>query len=118
VIDADHFSYTIGSTQSAATGTIVATSSSGSTSSQKVIDWVRGEDNYEDENANSSFSDTRATIHGDVLHSRPAVVNYNRRQSDSANADNDVYIYYGGNDGLFRAVKGGFGSTTGDPDPG
>ena len=60
------------------------------------------------------MSDIRSTIHGDVLHSQPAVVNYNRRNSDAPNKDNDVYIYYGSNDGIFRAVKGGTASTSGD----
>ncbi|MEO8164527.1 MAG: hypothetical protein ABI619_03945, partial [Betaproteobacteria bacterium] len=66
-----------------------------------IINWVRGTDNL-DENGNASTSDVRASLHGDVLHSRPGVVNYNR------NADNDdVVIFYGVNDGTFRAVKGG-----------
>jgi type IV pilus assembly protein PilY1 len=73
-----------------------------------IIDWVRGKDNAVDENLDGSFSDVRASVHGDVLHSRPAVVNYNR------NADNnDVVIFYGSNDGLFRAVKGGQNATDG-----
>jgi Tfp pilus tip-associated adhesin PilY1 len=117
---ADTFTYTIGSAQGAATGAITAISSgAGASERTNVINWVRGEDNFEDENANSSFSDTRASMHGDVLHSRPSVVNYNRRgTADPANADNDVYIFYGGNDGVFRATKGGFASTVGDPAPG
>ena len=114
VPNADTFTYAITPAAGAATGTIAAISAGGAGASERtnVINWVRGEDNYEDENANSSFTDTRASMHGDVLHSRPAVVNYNRRTSDTANIDNDVYIFYGGNDGVFRAVKGGFGSST------
>jgi Tfp pilus tip-associated adhesin PilY1 len=114
----DTFTYNLGSAQKDASGTIVAIPSGGGASDRDlVINWIRGMDNFEDENSNSSFADTRASIHGDVLHSRPAVVNYNRR-TDTANINNDVYIYYGGNDGVFRAVKGGFGSSTGDPAPG
>lgn len=118
-----------------ASGIISAVSAGAGTSERtNVINWIRGMDNYEDENGNSSLADTRTTIQGDVLHSRPAVVNYNRRctrtdgslilpctasvATDPANLDNDVYIYYGGNDGIFRALKGGFGSSTGDPSPG
>ncbi len=67
-----------------------------------LIDWVRGEDNKDDENKNLSSTDARAYIHGDLLHSRPAVVNYNRTAGDR-----DVVVYYGTNDGIFRAVKGG-----------
>ena len=73
-----------------------------------IINWVRGMDNASDENLDGSFTDIRSSVHGDVLHSRPAVVNYNRYGDD-----NDVVIFYGSNDGLFRAVKGGQGSTDG-----
>ena len=49
-----------------------------------------------------------------MLHSRPAVVNYNRHGNDD-----DVYIFYGANDGIFRGVKGGFDqSAIGQPLPG
>lgn len=67
-----------------------------------LINWVRGADNKEDENMNLSYTDSRAYIHGDLLHSRPAVVNYNRTPGDR-----DVMVYYGSNDGVFRGVKGG-----------
>ena len=118
VTGADTFTYTIGSAQKDASGSInAAASGSGTSDRDLVINWIRGQDNFEDENSNSSFGDTRSTIHGDVLHSRPAVVNYNRR-TDAANINNDVYIFYGGNDGIFRAIKGGFGSSAGDPTPG
>lgn len=70
-----------------------------------IINWVRGQDNEEDENNNSFKTDVRSSIHSDVLHSRPAVVNYNRDGTD-----NDVMIYYGANDGIFHAVKGGQGA--------
>ncbi len=52
-------------------------------------------------------TDIRGFIHGDVIHSRPVVINYNR------NSD-DVYVFYGANDGLFRAVKGGQASGGGE----
>ena len=73
-----------------------------------IINWVRGQD-LDNENANTDpitgtpiTTDARASIHGDVLHSRPAVINYNRNADD-----NDIYAFYGANDGIFRAVKGG-----------
>ena len=73
-----------------------------------LINWVRGQDNASDENLDGSATGVRASIHGDVLHSRPAVVNYNR-----VAGDNDVVIFYGANDGMFRAVKGGTGAADG-----
>ncbi|MDX1657059.1 MAG: hypothetical protein R3310_17750, partial [Candidatus Competibacteraceae bacterium] len=43
----------------------------------RLIDWVRGADDL-DENLDGYRSDVRPSLHGDVLHSRPAVINYNR----------------------------------------
>jgi type IV pilus assembly protein PilY1 len=71
------------------------------TDRDRIINWVRGQD-VADENGDFSATDVRASIHGDVLHSRPAVVNYNRNGDD-----NDIVVFYGGNDALLRAVKGG-----------
>lgn len=81
-----------------------------STDRTSLIDWVRGQDNNGDENANGLTTDVRASIHGDVLHSRPAVINYNR---NSPSDDNDVIAFYGANDGVFRAIKGGLGTGAG-----
>jgi type IV pilus assembly protein PilY1 len=68
-----------------------------------LIGWVRGQDQF-DENADTQTSDIRASVHGDVLHSRPAVINFGR---NGPLDENDVYAFYGSNDGVFRAVKGG-----------
>ena len=109
-VDANTFTYTIPSAQGDATGTILAAAGSGSSSERdQIINWVRGQDNQEDENKDASSTDCRASVHGDVLHSRPAVINYNR-----FGGNNDVYIYYGANDGVFHAVKGGTGTDSGD----
>ncbi|MFT7457712.1 MAG: Tfp pilus tip-associated adhesin PilY1 [Planctomycetota bacterium] len=106
-IDDDTFTYTLPSAQGDASGSILAASGTGSASARSnLIEWVRGADNFEDENADTTVSspyDIRTSSHGDVLHSRPAVVNYNRHGNDD-----DVYIFYGANDGIFRGVKGGF----------
>ena len=105
--DPNTFTYTIGSgvAQGDATGAVTATQA-GSTSADRtrLINWVRGEDNFQDENSNGSTSDIRASAHGDVLHSQPAVINFSR----TAGSDNDVFLFYGSNDGIFRAVKGGY----------
>lgn len=69
-----------------------------------VIKWVRGQDNYGDELgpcygvASGCSVTVRPSIHGDVLHSRPLVVNY----GGSAG----IVVYYGSNDGVFHAVNG------------
>lgn len=72
-----------------------------------IINWVRGADNATDENSNGSYSDIRASVHGDVVHSRPAVINYNRTGSCSAPDSDDTFVFYGANDGIFHAIKGG-----------
>lgn len=110
VVDANNFTYTLPSAQGDATGTITAVASgAGSTAVANLINWVRGQDNYQDENKNSLLTDVRASIHGDVLHSRPAVINYNR-----FGGDNDVYVFYGANDGVFHAIKAGITTDSGD----
>ena len=90
--------------QSQATGTITAGLATVPDPAERsnLINWVRGADNKDDENKNGVSSDIRASVHGDVLHSRPAVINYNR-----TTGNNDVYVFYGANDGMFHAVKGG-----------
>jgi Tfp pilus tip-associated adhesin PilY1 len=71
-----------------------------------IIAWARGAD-LNDDNSDGSVADIRSTAHGDVIHSRPAVVNYNRYGDD-----NDVVVYYGSNDGLLHAVQGGTSGPT------
>ena len=116
VVDVNTFTYTLNNPDCDATGTMTESPSGGTTTTavNNLINWVRGMDNYEDENADNSLTNIRASIHGDVLHSRPAVVNYNRHGND-----NDVYVFYGANDGVFRAVKGGMAqSKNTEPLPG
>jgi Tfp pilus tip-associated adhesin PilY1 len=109
-VDANTFTYPILTAQGDASGTIVAAAGSGSSSERdQIINWVRGQDNQENENSNGVTTDCRASVHGDVLHSRPAVINYNRY-----GGDNDVYIFYGANDGVFHAIKGGYGTDSDD----
>jgi type IV pilus assembly protein PilY1 len=98
-----------------ATGFITAgrPSDQDTTARANIINWVRGQDNKQDENSNSSFTDIRASVHGDVLHSRPAVVNYNRFGDD-----NDVYAFYGSNDGMLHVLKAGSASSESGINPG
>lgn len=79
------------------------------TSTSTLIKWIRGQDTGNENNfkVNATDTDVRPSIHGDVLHSRPVVLNYANSGSDN------VYLFYGGNDGVFRAVKGGQAATDG-----
>ncbi|WP_415755773.1 pilus assembly protein [Pseudomonas leptonychotis] len=70
-----------------------------------LINWARGQDLKENENGDltgtlPNFSDMRASVHGDVVHSRPVAINY------GTNVSPDVVVFYGGNDGMLRAVNG------------
>lgn len=84
-----------------ATGTLLM----GSTLTKNdLINWVRGQNIRFEDNPTLSTTAVRGYLHGDVLHSRPAVINYNR---SSQPVDRDIVVYYGSNDGIFHAVKGG-----------
>ena len=67
---------------------------------QRIIDHTFGKD-VNDDNGNGNATESRATIHGDVVHSRPLPVNYG--------GDTGVVLFYGANDGSFRAVSGSNG---------
>jgi Tfp pilus tip-associated adhesin PilY1 len=67
---------------------------------QRIIDFTTGVD-VDDDNQNSNATDVRPGVHGDVAHSRPLPVNYG--------TPNGVVLYYGANDGTFRAVSGSDG---------
>lgn len=71
-----------------------------------LINWVRGADNTTPAERNSTG--VRPSLHGDVVHSRPAVINFNRTGTDT-----DIVVFYGANDGLLRAVRGGKTATDG-----
>lgn len=64
-----------------------------------IISWAQGVDNL-DENNNENLTEKRPYIHGDIIHSRPVAINYG---TDDAP---EVVVYYGGNDGMLRAING------------
>ncbi|MBC7620311.1 MAG: pilus assembly protein PilY [Candidatus Saccharibacteria bacterium] len=81
-----------------------------------IINWVRGGNANQDDPAptypgglyTTTLSTTiRGFAHGDVLHARPAVINYGR-------TTDDIVAYYGANDGILHAVKGGQALANGD----
>ncbi len=65
-----------------------------------LIEWVRGNSNAGDEQGPTTppATTTRPSVHGDVLHSRPAVVNYG--------SGTGVVVFYGANDGMLHAING------------
>jgi type IV pilus assembly protein PilY1 len=89
-------------------------------SSDVLKEWTRGRD-VQDENkdeygplgsSNASSPDnnqTRPTLHGDVIHSRPLAVNYNFKSGTTVTTDKPTLVYYGANDGTFRAIDASTG---------
>lgn len=61
----------------------------------KLARFVLGRD-VKDERANTNLTETRPSIHGDVVHSRPLPINYG--------GTTGVKVFYGANDGTLRAV--------------
>lgn len=64
-----------------------------------LINWQRGL-NVDNERNNAVLTETRASVHGDVVHSRPVAINY------GTDAAPQIVVFYGGNDGALRAVNG------------
>ncbi|WP_119966966.1 pilus assembly protein [Simplicispira lacusdiani] len=85
---------------STANSSSMAAIASDSTQRDLIINWVRGLDNAGDEDGPGSPTTIRPGVHGDVLHSRPAVVNYGTA------ATPNIVVFYGTNDGMLRAVNG------------
>ncbi|MES2675221.1 MAG: pilus assembly protein PilY [Pseudomonadota bacterium] len=71
-----------------------------------TINWALGQD-VDDENfadlvtpvLNTSIV-MRPSVHGDVVHSQPVAINY------GTDAAPQVVVFYGGNDGILRAING------------
>ncbi|MBC7415976.1 MAG: hypothetical protein H7327_13700, partial [Herminiimonas sp.] len=63
--------------------------------SASLVSYVSGNDT-QDENNNLNLVETRPSIHGDAIHSRPLPIDYGGTVG--------VTVFYGNNDGTFRAV--------------
>jgi len=67
-----------------------------------IINWTLGLD-VDNENTNAlTTTEMRPSAHGDVVHSRPVAIDYRANVTDAP----EVVVYYGGNDGVLRAVNG------------
>lgn len=74
---------------------------------QALLKWIRGIDVF-DSDADSSRTDTRPWLMGDVLHSRPVAINYGARVlngTDYSTENQDVRLVFGANDGMLRMVR-------------
>jgi type IV pilus assembly protein PilY1 len=72
----------------------------------QLVDWALGLD-VDDEQASTPpvTAERRPSIHGDVVHSRPVAVNMNTDLA-TTNTLPEVVVFYGGNDGVLRAING------------
>lgn len=61
-----------------------------------LVNWIRGQ-NVDDE-LSKGTSVMRPSVHGDVVHSRPLAIDYG--------GTTGVVVFYGGNDGMLRAING------------
>ncbi|RQW88635.1 MAG: hypothetical protein EHM79_05300 [Geobacter sp.] len=97
---------------STSSGTYVITpamlSVADTTESAALIKFIYGEDAY-DENGDSDVTETREWVMGDILHSRPVIVNYSSYTFNTTNEStcttNKSVIYVGSNDGMLHAFN-------------
>ena len=77
--------------------TITRTGAPDAATNQAIVDFTYGKD-VTDENGRDGRLEPRASVHGDVTHSRPLPVNYGTGRG--------VRVYYGSNDSAYHAVSG------------
>jgi len=80
---------------------LVAFTASSSQLSQTLVNFIVGYD-VNHENGNGSTTDTRPSLHGDAIHSRPLPIDYG--------GTTGVTAFYGSNDGMLRAVDSATGA--------
>ena len=72
-----------------------------------LVNWETGLD-VDDENINGiTLLEKRPSVHGDVVHSRPLAINY------GTDVAPQVVVFYGGNDGILRAINGNRSASNG-----
>lgn len=77
------------------TSSLTAFNTTSSGLSASVVDFISGKD-VNDENGNGNVAETRPSLHGDAIHSRPLALDYG--------GTTGVTVYYGSNDGTLRAM--------------
>jgi type IV pilus assembly protein PilY1 len=81
-----------------------------STERDALINWARGLN--VDNEGNKGTGVMRPSSHGDTVHSRPVAINF------GTDALPKVVVFYGGNDGIFRAINGNRSTAIGSTVPG
>jgi type IV pilus assembly protein PilY1 len=72
-----------------------------------LINWMRGQDLADEDLDGVTSAEMRPSVHGDVIHGRPVAINYGTEASPQ------VVVFYGGNDGVLRAINGNRTSSIG-----
>jgi type IV pilus assembly protein PilY1 len=73
------------------------TGAASSTENTDIVNFTFGQD-VNDENGDGNKTEPRPSIHNDIVHSRPLPINFGGSRG--------VELFYGTNDGAFRAVNG------------
>jgi type IV pilus assembly protein PilY1 len=84
---------------------------SSSTFQATLISWAQGTNVLNEGNKGTTVM--RPSVHGDVVHSRPAPVNHGASDDTP-----QIVVYYGANDGMLRAINGDQTATFGGAAPG
>lgn len=85
-------------------GSLVEFNAANSGLTSALVDWVRGKD-VDNENGNLDgagspiVAEVRPSVHGGVIHSQPAVIDYG--------SPTGVIAFYGADDGMLHAIDGG-----------
>lgn len=65
-----------------------------------LVNYQLGRDVGDEDIDGTTTTEMRPSVHGDVVHSRPVAINF------GTDAAPKVVVFYGGNDGILRAVNG------------
>jgi type IV pilus assembly protein PilY1 len=114
VVAGTSFNYTINTSPACTDNTAGMTAEVSGVSKDTLVNWVRGKDSLGDEASPGNGITIRPSVHGEVLHSRPAVIAYATTPAPNVN----VVVFYGSNDGVFRAVNGNQTGAIGGVPPG
>ena len=82
-------------TRTATGSTLVNFDTTSSGLSSDLVNFISGQDVNNERNTGAQ-TQTRPSIHGDVIHSRPLPLNF---------GSSGIFVFYGSNDGFFRAVE-------------
>ncbi len=79
-------------------------SAADTTEAETLLKWLRGYD-VDDLDGDSTTTDPRPWLMGDPIHSRPIAVNYGDTGTSYTQDNPNLRIFFGDNDGFFRALK-------------